>query len=106
MAQNRSPSRVWSTQEAPKWSEARSVDVMHHRLLVPGRQCHAALGDVAHELALPVRCAHAQASLGSHETLSVVDISICSATPRRLRYFRLVPVLLIKVLEEGWSIPC
>lgn len=78
---DRSPSRVWSTQEAQNCSRARLVDVVHHRLFVPRRQRHAALSDVAHKLALSVWCAHAQASLGSHKTLSIVDISICSATP-------------------------
>lgn len=81
MALDRSSSRVWSTQGAQDCSRARSVNVVHHWLFVPGRQCHAALSDVAHELALPVWCTHAQASLGSHKTLSIVDISICSATP-------------------------
>lgn len=81
MAQDRSPNRVWSTQEAQNRCRTRSVNVVHHWLFVPGRQCHAALSDVAYQLALPVWCTHAQASLGSHKTLSIVDISICSATP-------------------------
>lgn len=62
----------------------RSVDVVHHGLLVSRRECHAALSDVAHKLAFPVWCAHTQTPLRAHETLPVVDISICSATPRCL----------------------
>ena len=57
---------------------------MDHRLLGARRQGHAALCVVAHEFSLLIRGAHAHTSLGSSETLPVVDVTIGSATPRRL----------------------